>query len=255
MKRTIYALLAAITLLIPRTVAAQDHTQTVRETIDRLKAQGADLSGACGAFKITNAVALELRDQGFRLLNKNGGWRAIPQPNGGCLDGDHASGPGYATDYLISINEGFVGYDLLGDGGGQNNPQWGGPENDIETVKRNISNAREPVGVAPAPQPTPAPTPTPTPAPPVVVVPPSATPEVTSLLQQIINLQQSQFDAIIRVEQTALDTNVHVKNLDRTVTQTLGAFTKFVGKYIAPAIGGYILAHQLNNNSTPAMAK
>lgn len=231
---------AAIPILVLSTsVSAQDHTATVREVIDRLKAQGVDLSGACGALRITNAVALEL--PGFKLLRKQGGWRAIPQPNGGCLDGDHASGPGYATDYLIAVNEGFVGYDLLGDGGGANTPQWSGPENGADVIVRNAQNAADPFGMAPPPPPPPPP-------------PPSPGADYTTLLQRILDSQ----DRLLEAQQDLLvitkDTNAHVVAMDRTLTQTLGSVSKFLAKYVAPAIGGYVMAKQMTKPD-PATAK
>lgn len=246
MRTRILGLALAVCLLAPITASAQDQSAVVRQVIARLQSQGADLSGACGAFRITNQVALELHDLNYRLLRKSGGWRAVPQSNGTCLDGDHASGPGYATDYLISVNEGFVGYDLLGDGGGTNTPQWLGPENDIELVKRNLANNAEPLGLTSAPPPAPTPAPTPTPQPMPVPQPPVVSSEVPSLLQQIIALQQSQLEVILRVDQTTRSTNDHVVAMDRTLTQTLGSISKFVGKYIAPAIAGYLTAKQLH---------
>jgi hypothetical protein len=123
---------------------AQDRTAVVARIKAALVSKGVDLNGACGSFQITERVAWELHNEGFKFLRKAGGNRAVPQPDGSCLDGDHTSAPGYATDYLISLNEGGVGYDLLGDGGGANNPQWGGPESDSEMVARNLKNFGEP---------------------------------------------------------------------------------------------------------------
>ncbi len=123
---------------------AQDRTAIVSRIKAALVSKGVDLSGACGAFQITERVAWELHNEGFKFLKKSGGNRAVPQPDGSCLDGDHTGAPGYATDYLIAMNEGGVGYDLLGDGGGANNPQWAGPESDSEMVSRNLKNFGEP---------------------------------------------------------------------------------------------------------------
>jgi hypothetical protein len=139
---------------------ARNNLDVVQAVKAQLEAQGVNLSGACGAFAITNEVA---RRVGFGLLRKAGGNRAIPQDGGGCLDGDHGSGPGYATDYIIDPQT-FFGYDILGDGGGANNPQWPDePETDAEMVKRNRENFASPVGGGPVPTPTPVPVPTPQP--------------------------------------------------------------------------------------------
>lgn len=143
MKRILSCLTLVLLLAIP--AFGQDHSAEVKFFKNQLVSQGVNLDGACGAFAITQRVAWDLRFQGYKFLVKQGGNRAILQPDGTCLDGDHASGPGYATDYLISVNEGYVGYDLLGDGGGANNPQWIGPENDAEMVARNRKNFGEPV--------------------------------------------------------------------------------------------------------------
>lgn len=136
------------------------HLDVVQAVKAELEAAGVSLSGACGAFRLTNRVALRV---GFKLLRKAGGNRAIPQSDGSCLDGDHGSGPGYATDYLIDPVT-FYGYDILGDGGGANNPQWGEPETDPDMVKRNRENFAEPVAES-TPQPSPPPVPEPTPQP------------------------------------------------------------------------------------------
>lgn len=116
-----------------------DIVQAVKAAFE---AQGVDLSGACGAFTITNEVA---RRVGFFLLRKGGGNRAVPQQDGSCQDGDHSNQPGYATDYIIDPAT-FFGYDILGDGGGANNPQWGEPETDAEMVQRNRNNFAPPIG-------------------------------------------------------------------------------------------------------------
>ena len=69
----------------------------------------------------------------------------MPQPDGSCLDGDHTGAPGYATDYLIERGTWF-GFDILGDGGGANNPQWPDePETAPDMVERNRQNFRPPV--------------------------------------------------------------------------------------------------------------
>jgi hypothetical protein len=124
--------------------AQGNHADIVESIKSDLVRKGVDLSGACGAFQITERVAWVLHDQGYKFLKKSGGNRAVPQADGSCLDGDHTSAPGFATDYLISTKEGFVGYDLLGDGGGANNSQWIGPESDAEMVARNLKNFGEP---------------------------------------------------------------------------------------------------------------
>lgn len=247
-KRSLASLIVLAMLVTPLPLRASDYTQEVAFTKSILMAQGVDLRGACGAFQITGRVAYKLKDQGFKLLRKQGGNRAIILPDGSCVDGDHGSGPGYATDYLISLKEGFVGYDLLGDGGGQNAPQWLGPEADAEMVARNATNFADPFPmggdvVVPTPTPTPQPQPAPIPTP----QPPSSDPAITTLIERIIDLQQQQLGIIGKIDVNTEVTLKHVENMDRTLTQTLGSISKFVGKYIAPALAGYITARQLEN--------
>lgn len=168
--------------------------------VDLVK-RGVNLNGACGAFAITCRVAWILRSQGYKFLRKTAGNRAIPQPGGGCLTGDESSAPGYATDYLIAANEGFVGYDILGDGGGANDPQWNGPENDPTMVARNMANWAEPFdpgdGTVPVPDPTPSPAPVPTPTPvdlgPVLSA-------ITALKGNLAPLESGQFELVQRLD-------------------------------------------------------
>src|SRR6185503_11999768 len=121
-------------LLCAAPVMAQGHIDVVRAVKAELVAQGVSLSGPCGAFRILNTVAQRLAPR-YGLLRKGGGNRAIPQPDGSCLSGTQSAGPGYATDYLIDLVT-FYGYDILGDGGGANAPQWAGPETAADMVAR-----------------------------------------------------------------------------------------------------------------------
>lgn len=178
MKR-ITAILLTLVLLLP--AFAQAQTDVVAQAKQDLVSRGVSIDGACGALRITNLVAWRLRPQ-YGLLHKAGGNRAILKADGSCLTGEQSNDPeGYATDYVIDRATGY-GFDLLGDGGGANNPQWAGPENAPDMVSRNWSNYREPVdpagyyGALPVP----------TPVPPPVVVPPAPIPSVdlTPILTQ-----------------------------------------------------------------------
>jgi len=114
--------------------------QSVVETAKaELEAAHVDVSGPCGAVKITNLVASRVH---YRLLVKRGGNRATLRPDGSCLSGEQSGEPGFATDYVIDPST-FFGFDLLGDGGGANRPQWSGPETDF--VARNKENAADPI--------------------------------------------------------------------------------------------------------------
>lgn len=77
-----------------------------------LLSQGHNLSGACGAFDIVKHATWYLYlvgSYGVGLLSK---------PDGNQCEG-------YATDIVMYSTMNGQIIDILGDGGGQNNPQWG----------------------------------------------------------------------------------------------------------------------------------
>lgn len=153
----VFAAAAMCVLALP---AAAQNAEAVATAKADLQRASVPLAGACGAAKITNLVAWRARPV-YGLLFKAGGNRAVLKPDGSCLDGDSSSEGGYATDYLI-VRGSWVGFDLLGDGGGANNPQWSGPEDAPDMVARNQANFREPIdpsgylGGSPPPPPPPA---------------------------------------------------------------------------------------------------
>lgn len=100
------------------------------------------------------------------------------------------------------------------------------------------------LAVACAPPPPVFVPPTPPAQPPPIVLPSNA--ELIALIEHILDNQQQ---ALV----VAKDTNARVASMDRTLTQTLGSVGKFLGKYVAPAIGGYLMAIQLQNNPPPAV--
>ena len=85
-----------------------NHQQAVIDAKAELVALGEDLTGPCGAFKITRKVAQMLTPS-----EPDAGLLAKPTGNN-CL--------GYAVD-IICYNDGVI-YDILGDAGGSNDPQW-----------------------------------------------------------------------------------------------------------------------------------
>jgi hypothetical protein len=87
-------------------MAPQPTSDYVAYVKDKLLKQGKNLSGACGAFEVTKNVAWDLRNYGYGLLDK---------PSGNMCSG-------YAVD-IVMLPDGR-GWDILGDGGGANQPQW-----------------------------------------------------------------------------------------------------------------------------------
>lgn len=145
--------------------------RTVEEVKADLELRGEDLSGPCGAFKITKRVAWRLRAMGFGLLSKTAG--------NNC--------EGYATDIVVDSIGGY--YDILGDGGNANVPQWpNSPE------AGDFSRWRPAVDPG-DPEPTPKPEPEPDPKP----VPPPFDP--TPLIHRIASLER-----IVDALQGSLDT-------------------------------------------------
>lgn len=109
--------------------------------------------------------------------------------------------------------------------------------------------------VTPIPVPTPLPVPTPVPQP-----VPSTTLDYTHALEEILQSQRMLLDTQNNLLAISKDTNSHVVSMDRTLTQTLGSISVFLGKYVAPAIGGYIIAKQMQGTpnavtTTPALTK
>ncbi len=84
-----------------------DQSSVVAAVKSQLESAGADLSGSCGAFKITKNVAWQLKASGAGLLSKPGGTNC----------------DGYSTD-IIAFPDGYI-YDILGDAGRANTPRWG----------------------------------------------------------------------------------------------------------------------------------
>lgn len=187
-----------------------------------------------GMFTRRIAYAVHQVDQRFGLRRKDIGARAI-RPNDGLS---------LATDVVLWRDTGQV-IDVMSD----RNPSWGVTPGDVQPIDQWTLPLPE-LNDAPVPAPVPVPQP-PVVLPPVYVPPVQHGTDYTELLSRIIELQQMQ---ILKIDETLLvvkDTSEHVKNMDRTLTQTLGSASKFIGKYIAPAIGGWYIAH-LAKDTKPA---
>lgn len=102
-----------------------------------LEKAGEDLSGPCGAWKITNRAALLL----------GGPYGLFHKPQGNNCNG-------YSVDLLIRKTDGMT-IDVLIDSGNTNGPTWD------EKGISDVSNWRPPVGAAPVPVPDPQPVPSP----------------------------------------------------------------------------------------------
>lgn len=111
-----------------------DIDQVIKAKADCIHA-GLDLTGPCGAIRITNLVAWRL---GYKLLGKTGGNRACLRPDMSCVE--HGE-PGFADGYIIHLPTGY-GVDILVDAGGANKPAW-----QVETTKveRNLRDWKEPL--------------------------------------------------------------------------------------------------------------
>lgn len=93
------------------TAGSDSHPNHVDEVIQAkadIIAAGVSIAGPCGAFEIVKTVAWRLRlsDPNIGILSK---------PSGNNCGG-------YATDIIV-YTDGII-YDILGDGGGANDPQW-----------------------------------------------------------------------------------------------------------------------------------
>lgn len=185
-----------------------------------------------GMFTRRIAYAVNQIDPRFGLRFKQSGAHAVRPTDGVSL----------ATDVLLWRDGGQV-IDVMSD----RNPSWGMTPGDVQPSNQWIQPLPE-LDDAPVPAPQPLPPPTPAPAPQPT---PSAGVDYSPLLQQILNSQQLQIVIIQEMQKTIQNTNEHVVSMDRTLTQTLGSISKFVGEFIAPSVATWWITHHL---SKPAVA-
>lgn len=232
MKRTLLSVFLVLLAAAPLAAQTPDVVANVKR---ELQQAGVDLSGPCGALRITNAVAFRAH---YALLHKAGGFRAILKEDGSCLTGEQSSDPeGFATDYIIDPKTGF-GYDLLGDGGGANNPQWAGPENAPDMVARNWQNLREPFDPAAYLKTTPAAPAAPVPPTTVVLDLSSVQAQLAAIAAELHEHVRADGDAHASIAQNITDARAEA----RPAIEAVKAFATFAGKYILPALGGYLTA-------------
>lgn len=242
-------LLVVLLLVLLSSSAWAQNAQVVAEAKASLQNAGVDLSGPCGALKLTNLVAWNLRPR-FGLLHKAGGFRAILKADGSCLTGEQSSdSEGFATDYIIELATGR-GFDLLGDAGGANNPQWAGPEDAPDMVSRNFNNFREPFDPQNYSSAVSRPTS------PVVNVPSvPVTPLVvdfSSILSQLqtVNLKLDALTANSIEAHEVINRNVTEGRAENqqfyaAVTSRWKAFASFAVKYVMPAVAGIFAGKKL----------
>ena len=160
--------------------------QLVENIKARLVAQGVDLSGPCGAFKVTLRVAWALRAQGFGLLAKGG-------TNCG----------GFSTDAVI-LPDG-THYDVLTDAGGGNGPIW-----HLVTLEGTDLPYKRPEDYRPAIDPLDGETPDPAPVP--IPQPPA---DLSVILDRLAALDAKMADQMTALEATVIavvgDLESHVR--------------------------------------------
>jgi hypothetical protein len=212
--------------------------------------------------KITNLVAWRLRPQ-YGLLGKLGGFRAVLRPDGSCESGGAPGDPtreaGVASDYLIERGT-WHGYDLLGDGGGRNDPHWmldATPQGleDAGILQRNAGNFIAPIDpnlyLAAAPPPLAAPIPpavSPTTTPILVLPAPSTEGILTAVATLAARVEQLY---VLEAEQSRADGEAHAsiaqnitdgRNDTKPVIDALKNIVEWTSKYVLPAAGAWIAA-------------
>ncbi len=234
--RKLYLAVAVALCLWAAPASAQQ--SLVAQAKEDLRAHGFQVENrACTDFEIVKLVAGRIPGAG--LLTKDC-----------CGDGSDPNrshcefnGVWYAHD-IVAFADGTV-VDIAVDGGGANGPSYEVSPPDPSLASRYRSAVSLGLtGLVPGTTPTPVPVPTPQPVPSPTPAPVDS--QVVPLLERIITLQQSQLDVIQGIDQTTKETQTHVINIDRTFAQTMGAFSAFVGKYIAPAVTGFLIAKKVN---------
>lgn len=133
--------------------AQSPHADVVAQVKNELLARGENLSGTCGAFKITSEVGTRLAAEGWGYVHSDG--NGCPRPGENYRADTLMQPNGYTIDILrlSESNNGDVSNPLA-----YNIPDWS------QTGNQNPANWRSPFALAP-PVPQPFPTPTPVPAP------------------------------------------------------------------------------------------
>jgi hypothetical protein len=180
-----------------------DHTDVVARIKSALEAKGVSLTGPDGAFEITGRVAWELRGEGAGLLDKPGGNQSH----------------GFATD-IICYPDGQL-WDILGDGGGANNPQW------------NESDKVDPSRYRPAKQMDPIPVPPPNPDPTLLSEAVKAIAAKVEALTSLVGSLDQKLDAL------AKQSDANTEKIQQQVNQVVKDMEKSVSAAV-PLLGGFL---------------
>lgn len=220
MRTRILGLAVALCLLTPLYATAQDHTRIVEQVKEEM--------GPAAFTSADSMLVFVLRVLDHLPPNEGLGLVKAP-PSGENVAYYAAAGTTVRVNRVIQPNGQIIKILTDSGPGGANGPAWNADDVRPDLYVRYLPSV-PPVVVQP----------------PVVVPPIAQSPEIVPLLEQIISLQQSQLNVILQIDNTTKSTNEHVISMDRTLMQSLGSVSKFIGKYVAPAIAGYITAKQLN---------
>jgi hypothetical protein len=105
--------------------------------------------------------------------------------------------------------------------------------------------------------PAPAPVPPPPPPPPVFVPPAPPVPPVPVVVAPAPGVPGDLLEQVRRLVELEADTNAKVTRIDaqvRTFADQFGSVMMWIGKYVAPAIGAWVLARQMQHDSTTPAA-
>lgn len=215
-----HAATAALILLLFSS-AASAQVELVSAVKNDLVAQGVNLAGPCGAFEITKRVAWALRAQGVGLLDKSAG------------NNCH----GYAVDYVVFPDG--SGRDILGDGGGDNVPEWDAEPN--EPPGTFAGRWRAPIDPAEGPI---TGTPVPPPVPPVIVLP-SESPRLAVIEQAVAEIRQQQLLNQIALTAKLEGLSLQLKQHDEQPAWAAKLFGNHYVQLVLATVGTYITTHQM----------
>lgn len=206
-------------VLIPIQASAQ--VELVASIKADLVARGVNLAGSCGALEITKRVAWALRSQGVGLLDK---------PNGNNCQG-------YSVDYLVFPD--MSGRDILGDGGGDNVPEWDAEPN--EPPGTFAGRWRAPIDPADTGIPVPPP------VPPVIVTVPSESPRLAIIEQAVAEIRQQQLLNQIALAAKLDGLRLQLKQHDEQPAWAAKVFGNRYVQLVLATVGTYVTTQQMGH--------